>query len=79
MGISVSCLLWVRSAHGTAAALFGLGLSRNLSFVAALAVGAIALVVAPALWILRDAAARRRCPQFTNDYLRRTPCTRTSL
>jgi MFS family permease len=37
MGISVSCLLWVRSAHATTAALSVLGLGWNLSFVAATA------------------------------------------
>jgi MFS family permease len=38
MGLSVSGLLWVESVHATAAALFGLGLGWNLSFVAATAV-----------------------------------------
>jgi MFS family permease len=38
MGLSVSALLWVESVHATAAALFGLGLGWNLSFVAATAV-----------------------------------------
>jgi MFS family permease len=37
MGLSVSGLLWVQGAHGTAAALFGLGLGWNISFVAATA------------------------------------------
>jgi MFS family permease len=37
-GLSVSGLLWVKSVHATAAALFGLGLGWNLSFVAATAV-----------------------------------------
>jgi MFS family permease len=37
MGLSVSCLLWARSPHATAAALFGLGLGWNLSFMAATA------------------------------------------
>ena len=46
--------------------------------VAALAIGAVALVAAPVLWILRGAGARRRCLPFTNDNLRRTPCTDTS-
>jgi MFS family permease len=110
MGISVSSLLWLESAHATAAALFGLGLGWNVSFVAAtteltertrswergrllgfndllsgatgaaltllggfaltaggvgvLAIGATALVLAPALWILR-----------ATDYPRRMPCT----
>jgi hypothetical protein len=53
-------------------------LSAAAAGVAVLAVGAMALVVAPALWILRDGAARRRGPRFTNDYVRRTPCTHTS-
>jgi hypothetical protein len=53
-------------------------LSAAAAGVAVLAVGAMALVVAPALWILRDGAARRRRPRFTNDYVRRTPCTHTS-
>jgi len=35
MGLSVSSLLWLESAHATAAALFGLGLGWNVSFVAA--------------------------------------------
>lgn len=105
MGLSVSGLLWVESVHATAAALFGLGLGWNLSFVAAtaeltdrtepwergrllglndllsggagagltllggfvltaagvtaLAIGAVALVVAPAPWILRNQLRRR--------------------
>jgi MFS family permease len=109
MGLSVSSLLWLESAHATGAALFGLGLGWNLSFVAAttaltdqtrswergrllgfndllsgatgaaltllgglaltaggvaaLAIGSLALVTAPALWILH-----------TTDYPRRTPC-----
>jgi predicted MFS family arabinose efflux permease len=37
MGASVSGLLWLESAHGTAAALFGLGVGWNVSFVAATA------------------------------------------
>ena len=37
MGLSVSGLLWVQGAHATAAALFGLGLGWNVSFVAATA------------------------------------------
>jgi MFS family permease len=103
MGLMVSGLSWVESVPATAAALFGLGLGWNLSFVAAtavladrtepwergrllgfndllssatgagltllgglvltaagvaaLATGALALLVAPALWILRDGAA----------------------
>jgi len=119
MAVSVSFLLWAQGAHATGAALFGLGLGWNLSFVAAsaeladrteaaergsllgfndllsgatgaaltlvggfvltaagvaaLAVGAIALVVAPALWILGNGATRRRCLHFTNDYLRSAP------
>lgn len=32
MGLSVSSLLWLESAHATAAALFGLGLGWNVSF-----------------------------------------------
>lgn len=118
MGLSVTSLLWLESVPATAAALFGLGLGWNVSFVAAtteladrtqswergrllglidlssgatgagltllgglalsaagvaaLAIGAMALVVAPALWILRAGSA------CTTDYLRRTPCTRTS-
>jgi MFS family permease len=35
MGLSVSSLLWLESAHATAAAFFGLGLGWNVSFVAA--------------------------------------------
>jgi MFS family permease len=123
MGLSVSCLLWAESVHATAAALFGLGLGWNVSFVAstaelteraeawergrllgfndllsgatgaaltllgglaltgagvaALAIGAVALVVVPALWILQDGTARRRSAQFTSDYRRRTPCGST--
>lgn len=119
MAVSVSCLLWAQGAHATAAALFGLGLGWNLSFVAAtaeladrtepaergsllglndllsgatgaaltlvggfaltaagvaaLAVGAMGLVVAPALWILGDGAGRRRSPQLTTNYLRSAP------
>jgi hypothetical protein len=45
--------------------------------VAMLAVGAMALVVAPALWIAR----RRRTatpPAVHHDYVRGTPCTHTS-
>jgi hypothetical protein len=64
-------------ATGAALTLLG-GFALTAAGVAALAIGAMALVVAPALWILRDGAARRRCPQLTNDYPRRTPCTRTS-
>jgi MFS family permease len=106
MGLSVSGLLWVESVHATAAALFGLGLGWNLSFVAATAVladrtkpwergsllgfndllssatgagltllgglvltaagvasltiGAVALLVAPALWILFASDSSRR-------------------
>jgi MFS family permease len=106
MGLSVSGLLWVESVHATAAALFGLGLGWNLSFVAATAVladrtkpwergsllgfndllssatgagltllgglvltaagvapltiGAVALLVAPALWILFASDTSRR-------------------
>jgi MFS family permease len=106
MGLSVSGLLWVESVHATAAALFGLGLGWNLSFVAATAVladrtrpwergsllgfndllssatgagltllgglvltaagvapltiGAVALLVAPALWILLASHSSRR-------------------
>jgi MFS family permease len=106
MGLSVSGLLWVESVHATAAALFGLGLGWNLSFVAATAVltdrtrpwergsllgfndllssatgagltllgglvlsaagvapltiGAVALLVAPALWILLASDSSRR-------------------
>jgi MFS family permease len=120
MGFSVSCLLWAEGVHATAAALFGLGLGWNVSFVAAtaelteraeawergrllgfndllsgatgaaltllgglaltgagvaaLAIGAVALVVVPALWILQAGTARRRSVQFTSDYRRRTPC-----
>jgi len=37
MALSVSALLWVTSVPATAAALFGLGLGWNLSFVAATA------------------------------------------
>jgi predicted MFS family arabinose efflux permease len=37
MGIAVSCLPWVRDAHAMEAALFGLGLGWNFSFVAATA------------------------------------------
>lgn len=37
MAVSVSGLLWAQGAHATAAALFGLGLGWNLSFVAATA------------------------------------------
>jgi MFS family permease len=105
MGLSVSALLWVESVHATAAALFGLGLGWNVSFVASTAVladrtkpsergsllgfndllsgatgagltllggfiltaagvaavviGAVVLLVAPAVWILRDGAAPR--------------------
>lgn len=116
MAVSVSGLLWAQGAHATAAALFGLGLGWNLSFVAAtaeladrtepaergsllgfndllsgatgaaltlvggfaltaagvaaLAVGAMGLVVAPALWIL---GARRRSLHRTNDDLRSAP------
>lgn len=104
MGISVSCLPWGHDDRTREAALFGLGLGWNLSFVAAtaeltdrsepwergrllglndllsgatgagltllggfvltaagvtaLAIGAVALVVAPALWILYHAAPR---------------------
>jgi hypothetical protein len=99
MGVSVSSLPWVQDAHATAAALFGLGVGWNVSFiavtaelsartapsergsllgfndlvsaatgagltllgglaltyagVAALAIGAAALLVIPALWIVR--------------------------
>jgi hypothetical protein len=64
-------------ATGAALTLLG-GFALTAAGVAVLAVGAMALVVAPALWILRDGAARRRGPRFTNDYVRRTPCTHTS-
>jgi hypothetical protein len=37
MGVSVSGLVWVESVPATAAALFGLGLGWNLSYVAAAA------------------------------------------
>jgi len=105
MGVSVVSLLWIESVPAVAAALFGLGLGWNLSFVsataqladcthawergkllgfndllsgltgaglallggfalsalgvAALAIGGTALVVAPALWIVRDAGRLR--------------------
>ena len=121
MGISVSGLLWVQGAHATAAALFGLGVGWNVSFiaataelaertapserasllgfndlvsaatgagltllgglaltyagVAALAIGAAALVVIPALWILRGGP--RRHAQSDNEGPRRRPCTST--
>lgn len=104
MGLSVSALGWVDSVHATAAALFGLGLGWNVSFVAStaeladqtkpwergrllgvndllsgatgagltllggfvltaagvttLAIGAVVLLIAPALWILRDASSQ---------------------
>jgi MFS family permease len=106
LGMGLSGLLWVESVHATAAALFGLGLGWNLSFVAATAVladrtkpwerggllgfndllssatgagltllggfvltaagvppltiGAVALLVAPALWILLASDSSRR-------------------
>jgi MFS family permease len=106
IGLSVSCLLWAEGVRATAAALFGLGLGWNISFVAAtaelteraaswergrllgfndllsgatgaaltllggfalttigvagFAIGAMALVAAPALWILRAGRAWRR-------------------
>jgi MFS family permease len=124
MGLSVSCLLWAESVHATIAALFGLGLGWNVSFVAAtaelteraepwergrllgfndllsaatgaaltllgglaltgagvaaLAIGAVALVVVPALWILRAGSARQRPPHRRTDHPRRTPCSHTS-
>ena len=54
MGLSVSCLLWAESVHATAATLTLLGgLALTGAGVAALAIGAAALVVVPALWILR--------------------------
>jgi MFS family permease len=105
MGVSVVSLLWIESVPAVAAALFGLGLGWNLSFVSAtaqladcthawergkllgfndllsgltgaglallggfalsalgvvaLAVGGTALVVAPALWIVRNAGRFR--------------------
>jgi MFS family permease len=37
MGLSASCLPWVQDAHATAAALFGLGVGWNVSFIAATA------------------------------------------
>ena len=104
MGLSVSALGWVDSVHATAAALFGLGLGWNVSFVAStaeladqtkpwergrllgvndllsgatgagltllggfvltaagvttLAIGAVVLLIAPALWILRDPSSQ---------------------
>jgi len=119
MGLSVSALLWVEGVHATAAALFGLGLGWNLSFVAAtaeltdrsepwergrllglndllsgatgagltllggfvlaaagvtaLAIGAVALVVAPALWILYHAAPRPVSRHATASSSRRRP------
>jgi len=106
MGVSVSGLVWVESVPATAAALFGLGLGWNLSYVAAtaelaertqpwergrllgfndllsgvtgagltllgglvlttvgvaaLAIGATALVMVPGLWILRRGTATHR-------------------
>jgi MFS family permease len=117
MGFSVSGLLWAESVPATAAALFGLGLGWNLSYVAAtaeladrtepwergrllgfndllsgatgagltllgglvlttvgvaaLAMGASTLVVAPALWILHYRQDRPR--QLTNDSHRGAP------
>jgi MFS family permease len=108
MGLSVSGLVWVEDVHAIAAALLGLGLGWNLSFVAAtaelsdrsqpwergrllglndllsggagagltllgglvltaagtaaLALGAVALVVLPALWILSQPTTSRRRP-----------------
>jgi hypothetical protein len=64
-------------ATGAALTLLG-GFALTAAGVAVLAVATMALVVAPALWILRDGAARRRRPRFTNDYVRRTACTHTS-
>ena len=121
MGVSVSGLLWAQDAHATAAALFGLGVGWNVSFIAAtaelsartapsergsllgfndlvsaatgagltllgglaltyagvatLAIGAAALVVIPALWILRG--GRWRHARLDNEGLRRRPCTST--
>ena len=106
MGVSVSCLPWVQDAEPTAAALFGLGVGWNVSFIAAtaelsarsapsergsllgfndlvsaatgagltllgglaltyagvpaLTIGAAALVVIPALWILRHGTSAVR-------------------
>jgi MFS family permease len=106
MGVSVSGLVWVKSVPATTAALLGLGLGWNLSYVAAtaelaertqpwergrllgfndvvsgstgavltlfgglvlttvgvaaLAIGATALVVVPGLWILRHGTATHR-------------------
>jgi MFS family permease len=108
MGLSVSALVWVESVPAIGAALFGLGLGWNVSFVAAtaeladrtepwergrllgfndlvsgataaglcllgglaltalgvaaLAIGAATLVIAPALWILRDGARSASLP-----------------
>jgi MFS family permease len=118
MGVSVSGLVWAESVPATAAALFGLGLGWNLSYVAAtaeltertqpwergrllgfndlvsgatgagltllgglvlttvgvaaLAIGATALVVVPGLWILRTTTVRKS-RQHVNDGQRRTP------
>jgi MFS family permease len=123
MGLTVSSLLWLQSVPATAAALFGLGLGWNISYVAAtaeltertqswergrllgfndllsgamaagltllgglalaaagvaaLALGAMALVVVPALWIVGAGSVRRRVYD-TSDYPGRTPCTPTS-
>jgi MFS family permease len=124
MGLSVGSLLWQESSPAMAAAVFGLGLGWNISFVAAtaeltdrtqswergrllgfndllsgvtgaafalfgglaltgagvaaLTISAIALVVAPALWILRTGSARRRPLNHNTDSLRRKQCTHSS-
>jgi O-antigen/teichoic acid export membrane protein len=64
-------------ATGAALTLLG-GLALMGAGVAALAIGAVALVVVPALWILRAGSARQRPPHRTTDYPRRTPCSHTS-
>jgi hypothetical protein len=120
----VISLLWLESVPATAAALFGLGLGWNASFVAAtaeltertqswergrllgfndllsgatgasltllgglalaaagvasVAIGAMALVAAPALWILGAGRSRGRRVRPTAAYLRRRPCAHTS-
>jgi MFS family permease len=56
MGLSVSSLLWLESAHATGAALTLVGgAALTAAGVGALAIGAMVLVLAPALWILRAA------------------------
>ena len=76
LGLGLNDLL--SGATGAGLTLLG-GLALTAAGVATLAIGAIALVAAPALWILGAGTARQQRPLHrTTDHLRRTPCTHTS-